>query len=264
MSPLKLTREEINQIHQSFSNSIVEMEKVLQNSAVIVSELTKYTTLVLGPQVFDAKLKQIQIVPLSKHSAIAILITDTGHVEHRTFIIPEDLDHSDLEKTVNILNEKLAGSPIISLQQMIETEVRELLLKYTRNAKQSYEILKKALLSEQPTNLIVSGKANILMQPEFNDLNKARTLFTMMENEEDLAPLLQNNKEGINIYIGQENKVEAMNNCTLITSTYSVNGNQVGTIALLGPTRMDYAKAVSILNFWSTTMSETLKKWFNE
>ncbi|MGM8214164.1 heat-inducible transcriptional repressor HrcA [Bacillaceae bacterium W0354] len=264
MSPMKLSKDEVHQIHQSFSERMVELERIIQNSALIVSELTKYTTLVLGPQVFETKLKQLQIVPLNKYSAIAILITDTGHVEHRTFVIPEDLDHSDLERTVNILNEKLTGVPIIYLKQMIESEVKHLIKQYTKNAKQSYDLLKKAFFSEQPVNLYVSGKANILMQPEFNDLNIAHSLFSIMESEEELAPILQTEEEGLQIYIGQENKIEAMNHCTLITTTYSLQGDQVGTIALLGPTRMDYAKAVSILNLWSTAMSDKLKNWFND
>jgi len=264
MSPLELSNDVINQIHHVLSERMVELEKVIQNSALIVSELTKYTTLVLGPQVFETKLRQLQIVPLNKHSATAILITDTGHVEHRTFFIPEDLSQSDLERTVNILNDKLAGVPIIYLKQMIETEVKHLLYKYTSNTKQTYELIKMALFPEQSANLIVSGKANILMQPEFNDLSKARSLFSMMENEEDLAPLLQSDEEGLNIFIGQENKIEEMNQCTLITSTYSLGDSQVGTIALLGPIRMDYSKAVSILNLWSQKMSHTLTNWFED
>ena len=162
------------------------------------------------------------------------------------------------------MNEKLSGVPIIYLKQMIETEVKQLLYKYTNSTKKTYELIKMALFPEQSTNLIVSGKTNILMQPEFNDLDKARNLFTMMENEEDLAPLLQSNEEGLKIFIGQENKIEEMNECTLITSTYSLGESQVGTIALLGPIRMDYSKAVSILNLWSQKMSHTLTNWFND
>lgn len=70
--------------------------------------------------------------------------------------------------------------------------------------------------------------------------------------------------EGLHIYIGRENKIKEMNNCTLITATYSLDDDQVGTIALLGPTRMDYAKAVSILDLWSGQMTKTLQTWFND
>ncbi|TFB24856.1 heat-inducible transcriptional repressor HrcA [Filobacillus milosensis] len=264
MSPLQLSRGEVHRIRQSFSERMIELERVMQNSAHILSELTRYTTLVLGPQVYETKLKQLQIVPINQQSAIAILITDTGHVEHRSFAIPAELEHADLEKTVNILNEKLSGVPIVYLSQFIETEVKHLLQKYTNDFQKSYQLLNQALFTEQPTNLYVSGKTNILMQPEFADIDKVRSLFQIMESEDQIAPILKSEDEGLHIYIGRENKIEEMNNCTLITTTYSLGENQVGTIALLGPTRMDYAKAVSILDIWSGQMTKQLQKWFNE
>ncbi|WP_188206208.1 heat-inducible transcriptional repressor HrcA [Alkalibacillus aidingensis] len=264
MSPLKLSQEEVSIIKGQFDERMIELEKVMQNSAHILSELTKYTTLVLGPEVYETKLKQIQIVPINKQSAIAILVTDTGHVEHRSFAIPSNVDQSDLEKVVNILNEKLVGVPIIYLDQMIESEVVDLINRYTSNFEQSYRILQQALFGSQSSSLYVSGKSNILMQPEFSDIEKARSLFNMMESEEQIAPILKANKQGLNISIGHENQVEAMNNCTLITATYNMGEDQVGTIALLGPTRMEYAKAVSLLDLWSSYMSQSLDSWFNE
>src|SRR5699024_196680 len=85
-------------------NDSLEKEQIIQQSADILSELTNYASIVLGPRVFETKLKQLQIVPLSSQAAVAILITDTGHVEHRAFTIPEEIESVDLEKMVNILN----------------------------------------------------------------------------------------------------------------------------------------------------------------
>ncbi|PKR79043.1 heat-inducible transcriptional repressor HrcA [Halalkalibacillus sediminis] len=264
MSPLQLSKKEIGAIKESFDERLVEVERVMQNSAQILSDMTKYTTLVLGPEVYENKLKQLQIVPLNAHSAIAILVTNTGHVEHRLFAIPSDISHSDLEKTVNILNDKLYGVPIVYLDRMIESEVTDLLQRYTSDFQQSYDLIQKALFTSQPNNLYVGGKSNILMQPEFNDMDTARSLFNIMESEERIAPILKPSKEGMNIFIGHENKIEAMNNCTLITTTYSLGENQVGTIALLGPTRMEYAKVVSLLDLWSRQMTQALTDWFNQ
>ncbi|MDQ0351074.1 heat-inducible transcriptional repressor [Alkalibacillus filiformis] len=264
MSPLQLSSDEVRLVQSQFDDRMIEMEKVMQNSAHILSELTQYTTLVLGPEVYETKLKQLQIVPINKQSAIAILVTDTGHVEHRSFAVPSEIDHSDLEKVVNILNEKLVGVPIIYLDRMIETEVIDLINRYTSNFQKSYDLIQKALFNHQTTSLYVSGKSNILMQPEFNDIEKARSLFNVMESEDQIAPILKTNQEGLKISIGHENEMEVMNNCTLITATYTLGENQIGTIALLGPTRMEYAKAVSLLDLWSNHMSQSLYRWFND
>ncbi|GAA0457441.1 heat-inducible transcriptional repressor HrcA [Alkalibacillus silvisoli] len=264
MSPFNLSSDEVRLIQSQFDERMIEMEKVMQNSAHILSDLTQYTTLVLGPEVYETKLKQLQIVPINKQSAIAILVTDTGHVEHRSFAVPSTIDHSDLEKVVNILNEKLVGVPIIYLDRMIESEVIDLLNRYTSNFQKSYDLIQQALFNHQTSSLYVSGKSNILMQPEFNDIEKARSLFNIMESEETITPLLKASEEGMHISIGQENEIEAMNNCTLITATYSIGENQIGTIALLGPIRMEYAKAVSLLDLWSNNMSQSLHNWFKD
>lgn len=264
LSPFSLSTEEMQVIKSQFNDRMIEMEKVMQNSAHILSELTQYTTLVLGPEVYETKLKQLQIVPINKQSAIAILVTDTGHVEHRSFAVPHTIDHSDLEKVVNILNQKLVGVPIIYLDRMIESEVLDLLNQYTSNYQKSYDLIHNALFGHQTTSLYVSGKSNILMQPEFNDIEKARSLFNVLENEEKMAPMLKADEEGIHISIGHENAMEAMNHSTLITATYTVGNEQFGTIALLGPTRMEYAKAVSLLDVWSRHMSQSLHKWFKD
>ncbi|MFC0014880.1 MULTISPECIES: heat-inducible transcriptional repressor HrcA [Allobacillus] len=264
MDPLKLTKDEIKRINKYFSHKMIELERVMESSANILSELTQYMTLVLGPEIFETKLKQVQIVPLNQHSAIAILVTDTGHVEHRSFVIPKGLDQSDLEKTVNILNEKLVGVPLVYLDRMIKKEIRGLIKQYTSDYSQAYQMLEEALLIDLPTNLYVSGKGNMLNQPEFNDIEKIKILFSMMESEERIAPLLKSKEEGTHIFIGRENKIEALNDLSLITSTYTIGEDQVGTIALLGPTRMDYAKAVAMLQLWSKQMSHSLKSWYDE
>ncbi|WP_027963484.1 heat-inducible transcriptional repressor HrcA [Halalkalibacillus halophilus] len=264
MSPSQLSKQEIKTIKEHFNDRMIELEKVMRNSANILSELTKYTTFVLGPEAYETKLKQIQIVPINQQSAIAILVTDSGHVEHRSFALPGHIEQGDVEKIVNILNEKLTGVPLIYLERVIQSEVVDLLQQYTTSYEQSYELLQDALFGKQASNIYVSGKSNILMQPEFNDINKARSLFNMMESEDQIAPILKMNQDGLHISIGQENNMEAMSQCTLITATYSFGEKQVGTIALLGPTRMEYSKAVSLLDLWSKQMSHSFQNWYKD
>lgn len=117
LSPQKLRQEEVQKIKSIFAERIYELEKIVQKSAQILSDLTNYTSIVLGPAVRDNKLKRIQIVPLNKTTAIAIIVTDTGHVEDRMFHLPASIDSSELEKLVNILNERLIGVPIVDLNE---------------------------------------------------------------------------------------------------------------------------------------------------
>ncbi|SFD55641.1 heat-inducible transcription repressor HrcA [Lentibacillus persicus] len=249
-------------IRSIMQEGLFEFEQIVQSSAEILSEITNYTSIILGPEVFETKLKQLQIISLTPHTAVAILVTNTGHVEHRSFSVPEEINPSDLEKMVNILNDRLYGVPIYKLHEKLNTEVVSLMDKYVTDSEMSYDYLKGALFSENPVKLYFGGKTNLLMQPEFNDIDKVRSFYSMIEEKDEIAKLLKDATNGIKVSIGHENKVDAIKDCSLITATYDLNKEHFGTIALIGPTRMEYKKVIALLNALSTEMTNVLYKWY--
>jgi heat-inducible transcriptional repressor len=255
---------EINLIKHLIDDELFEFEQIVQTSAEILSDLTNYTSIILGPEIFETNLKQLQIVPLSTHTAVAILITNTGHVEHRTFSIPPTIQAGDLEKMVNILNDRLRGIPIIHLADMLNNEVLLLMKKYIHNIDHSFEYLKEIFLHEQPIKLYFGGKSNLFTQPEFNDVNKIHSFYSMMEKETEIANLIKRETNGIKVTIGNENEEEAIKNFSLITASYELGENQKGTIALLGPTRMEYRKVIRLLNALSNEMTQALDMWYKK
>jgi len=255
-------RKDMNIIKNLIEDGIFEFEQIVQTSAEILSDLTNYTAIILGPEIYEAKLIKMEIVKLSESTAVAVLITDTGHVEHRSFTLPPTISASDLEKMVNILNEKLNGVAISRLSDQLNNELVDLLRRYIRDVDQSYDYLKEVLFNEEPIKLYVGGKSNMLTQPEFNDVEKIHSFYSLMENEDQIAKLFKQTNEGIKVTIGDENALEAMKDFTLITSTYALNDEQLGTIALLGPTRMHYDKVIQLLNSLSSEMSEVLYLWY--
>ncbi|ASK63143.1 heat-inducible transcriptional repressor HrcA [Virgibacillus phasianinus] len=254
--------DNIDVMKHVIQDGVFEFEQVVQKSAQVLSDLTNYTSIILGPEVFETKLKQLQIVTLSDHTAVAILITNTGHVEHRAFTLPLEMNASDLEKMVNILNERLYGVPIIHLHEKLNTEFVSLMKMYVNDFERSYEFLKSAFFSEQPVKLYFGGKTNMLMQPEFKDIEKVRSFYSMMEKEDEIANMLKASTEGIKVSIGHENKVDAIKDCSLITATYHLGEDQLGTIALLGPTRMEYRKVITLLHALSNEMTDALYMWY--
>lgn len=248
---------EVNIIKNIIEEGIIEFEQIIQISAEVLSDLTNYTSIILGPEIYETKLKQVQIVKLSSKTAVAILITNTGHVEHRSFTVPSDMKVSDLEKLVNILNDRLIDVPIIHLPEVLSTEIASLVKRYIRNFDRTYDYLKSILFNDQSINIYIGGKSNILMQPEFKDVDKIYSFYSMMENEDEIASLLRNTKEGIKVTIGNENKIEAIKDFSLITTSYRLNHNQFGTIALLGPTRMEYRRVINLLRSLSNEMTNT-------
>lgn len=249
---------EVNIIKNLLEDELVEYEQIAQTSADVLSQLTNYTSIILGPNMEKATLQQIQFIALSDRSAVAILVTNSGHVEHKSISIPVGVQASDLEKMVNILNERLIGVPLTQLNNRLETEIYALMQQHIHNYEKLYSYLKALLQYEDSVKLYIGGQSNVLTQPEFQDVDKAYDFFNMMENEAEIINLLQAKNNGLKVTIGNENKIEAMKNFSIITSTYTSEYGKSGTIALLGPTRMEYRKVISLLKGVSNEMSHLL------
>lgn len=263
LSPFQFNEEECEQLQRLFEKKFIEIENVIQHSAVILSELTNYTSIVVSPQ--DARLKHLQIVPLSERTAVAIIVTNTGEVENKTFTIPDGLVMSDLEKMMNILNERLQGVPLLQLRAKIVQEIDTVFKNYLRNYEEAMAITKTLFSSHNKKEKVYyGGKTNILAQPEFHDIEKVKLLLEAIEREDLIYQLIRHESEGIEVKIGKENNLQAMEDCSLITATYSIGGRYMGTIAIVGPTRMEYTRVIGLLDFISKDLSNVLTKRYHQ
>ncbi len=265
LSPRKLSSKELVLIQSAFQEKIFELEKTVQKSAEILSDLTNYTSIVLGPKLSENRLKQIQLVPVQPNKAVAIMITDSGHVENKTITFSEHLDVSDIEKLMNILNSRLAGVPMDQLKDRMYKEVVMLLRTHLKDYDHILDALGNTFTSTQnESKLFFGGKINMLNQPEFHDIDRIRSLMMLIEQKNDVMQLFHPNQQGITIKIGSENNLEAMENCSLITATYSIDQKSLGSIAIIGPTRMDYGRVVSLLHHVSKDLSNALSNLYDE
>ncbi|CAH0347061.1 heat-inducible transcriptional repressor HrcA [Bacillus sp. CECT 9360] len=264
LSPQRLKFNDMQMLKSVFAERIYELEKIVQKSAKILSELTNYTAIALGPKVNDNKLRKIQIVPISKEAAIAIIVTDSGHVENKMFSLPPSFDVNEIEKMANILNERLAGVPLVELKDKIYKEVIVLLRQHVQNYDAIIASFSDTLNISMHEKLFFGGKTNMLSQPEFHDIDKVKTLLSMIEQEDGIYDLIKHNPAGIHVKIGRENNNTALEDCSLITATYSVGSEQVGTIALLGPTRMEYSRVISLLEYFTNDLTELLTRLYQK
>lgn len=264
LMPHHLTEDERLDLRSIFSERMQEVEEVMRHSARVLSNMTNYISLVLGPEVFEATLKNIQIVPLNKETAILILVTDTGHVENQMFAIPDSIDGSDLERTVNILNERLMGVPIYQLRVKLENEVKAVLRTNLKN----YELILQSLFpffeQEKAEKVFYSGKTNLLMLPEFQNVDKLHSILTMLEEEDIMNQLLRSPSRGIQVRIGQENNHEAFEHCSLITASFTISGRHMGTLGIIGPTRMEYQRVIGVVDELSKDLTKLLTNLYKE
>ncbi len=253
-----LSKSDIVDIKSLFAQRIQEVEQVIEQSAQILSNLTSYTSIVLGPEIFETTLKHLQIIPLTQDSGVAIIVTSSGHVEKQTVAIPEGMKVSEIEMMVNILNERLKGASMLELRGKIFSEVADMLRMHTNNYTEMIQMLEQTFKQEKNDQIFFGGKTNIFSQPEFRDVEKVRQLLEMFEEKQLIHQLFRSVNSGITVKIGQENQLEAMDQCSVITATYTVDGKHLGTIGILGPTRMEYRRVIGVLDQLSKGMTNTL------
>ncbi|WP_413380119.1 heat-inducible transcriptional repressor HrcA [Alkalihalobacillus sp. 1P02AB] len=260
LMPQHLTKLEKEGIRSLFSDRMQEVEDVIQLSARILSNMTSYISIVLGPEVFETKLRNIQIIPLTDISAILILVTDTGHVENQTIVIPPNMAGEDIQIIVNILNDRLVGVPLYQLRNKLKTEIAGVMMRHVQNYQQMIVAIGESLELEKHEKVIYSGKMNLLNQPEFRDIDKVRVLFEMLEQDNIMNKVLRANDVGVQVKIGHENKHEAFDNISMITASYEVAGQHMGTIGIIGPTRMEYRRVIGVVDTISKDLTKILTR----
>ncbi|WP_141604286.1 heat-inducible transcriptional repressor HrcA [Terrilactibacillus laevilacticus] len=258
LSPILLSDDEMRNIRKAYTERYYEAEKLIETTAQILSDFTSCTAIVLGPELLDTKLKHIQMIRLSDNRAVLIIVTDTGHVENRVVVLPDEVNGSEIERMVNILNERLIGVPLYQLKVRLQQEIHVVLNEHIQHYERMMVEIEHALTLNVPDQIYYGGKNNILSQPEFRDINKVIPLLNVLEKKDIIHGLLRSPKSGIQIKIGKENKLVAIEDCSVITTTYSVDSEHVGTVAVIGPKRMAYPRVVTLLDIISKSLTNNL------
>ena len=245
MEAKKMNGEEMLKLQILFSNKQLELSDYLTKSLEIISEMTNYTSIVLGKASHENKLKEISVVTLSERQLIVIVVTDKGFVEHKSISL-ENVRLDDVKKTVELINNLIVGTPIDEVSSKLEFEIKPIIGRYVEEHEVLYNTFYKVFEDFSKKNINVVGKNNILEQPEFNsNVEKIKDLFTKFDSV-DMLQSIEEEGSDIKVSIGRENEID--DDVTVIKTSYKTDASE-GTIAIVGPKRMDYEKVVTLLEF---------------
>lgn len=240
---------------------IRETEALIQLTSKLLSQLTNYTAIIMAPNYGKNILRHVQLLSLENNRIVLVIVLDNGHVEHRTLDFPTQFEEKDLQTLSYILNRHLRGLSLEQWKAGIFQEIYNELDYQKRFLNQVIELLENVMSVEHESKVYLGGTLNILNQPEFRNVEKVKELFELLEEERVLKEVLSTGPSvGLTVRIGSENPYEGMKNCSLITAAYEVDGNPIGTLGVLGPTRMEYSKSVSMVEFFTTVLADALKK----
>ena len=244
MLPKEMNGEEMLKLQIIFKNQNLVLSDCLKKSLQLISDMTNYTSIVLGKASHENQLKEINVVPLDKENMIIIVITDKGHVEHKTVTI-KDVSLEEVKKTVNLINDLIVGTPIDEVSSKLEFEVKPIIGRYVKEHEIIYNTFYQVFQEFSHQNVDVVGRNNMLKQPEFNNVDKIKEILTKLDDENLLANIETDNND-IKVYIGKENNLD--DDVTIIKTTYHTP-HEEGTIAIVGPKRMDYDRVVALLEY---------------
>ena len=245
-----LTEEEINSIREAMQVKINELGQLIKQASAIMSKITKYTSMAVTRQMKKSTLKAVQVAPIEAGKALVIVVTNAGVIKNCMVRLPESVCPESLIRLSNIMNEKLSGFT-----------VEQINLPVIRDMENSMGISKEALFPilegvEDCINQIdnseiyLEGTTNIFNYPEFRDVMKAKGFLNVLDEKELLYRLLSSNFDacGVKVSIGAENELNEIKDCSLVTATYSLGDVVIGTIGVIGPTRMEYSKVISSMS----------------
>ncbi|MFI3260245.1 MAG: heat-inducible transcriptional repressor HrcA [bacterium] len=247
MEPEKLTGKDVLKLQKIFSNNTLVINDTITQCMEIISDLTNYASVVLGKSSSDNLLQKLDIISLNENSIVALVCTDKGIVENKKFILPEGTDIKEIVKISEIINKFLIGTPINMASERLEFEIKPIIVKEVMQYETIYNIFYSAFSDfAGNTSVHVAGKSNILSQPEYQNVEDLKKLAYKLDDVESLKKLDKDSAEDVKIFIGNDNDVDP--DVTVIKKNFKHDGEE-GTIAIIGPTRMDYKKIVSLLQY---------------
>ena len=261
MEPEKLTGSDMLKLQKIVNNRDLVLSDAINKCMEIISDLTNYASIVLGNNSADNLLKQVNIIPIEDNKVVALVCTNKGIVENKQFMIPESTDVKELIKASEIINKLLIGTPISEVASRLEFDIKPIIAKQMHDYEAVYNIFYSAFndfVSERKEDVHISGRTKVLEQPEYNDVKSIKQLAYKLDDDNFINEIVKDkDNDEIKVYIGSDSKVD--DNTTVIRRKYNINGES-GTIAIIGPKRMEYARVMSLLDY---ALGEIQKKGDN-
>ncbi len=238
-----------------------DMEVLLGKTSSMLSEVTQLAGLVMIPRVEAQSLRHVEFLPLSDNRVLAILVINNKDVQNKVIHTQRAYNASELEQAANYLNEAFVGRDL--------SVVRSELLKEMSDAKEQVnqlmttviEMTEALNIGAQQQDYVMAGETNLMEQGQMSDIDQLRQLFEAFNHKQDILHLLDQalDGQGIQLFIGEESGYKVFDDCSIVTSTYETDGEVLGVLGIIGPTRMSYEKVIPVVDATAKMLGSALK-----
>ncbi len=261
MSPPRLSRVQAERIDAALARARGEIPELLEEASRQLSHLSRQVGVVLAPELSRVVVEQIELVRVAPRRAVAILVSRSGVVHSRLVELDEELPPRELERIGAYLAQRYGGRTLPQMRADLLRDLDEAQAAYERHVARSLELGRRLLAGEAfEPEVFVGGASNLVGRPEFSDRERMQALLRTLEEKSRLVALLERLLEsrGVQVLIGRENPDPELADCTLVASAYGFGERRMGTVAVVGPLRMPYRRAVAAVQYLADALTRML------
>jgi heat-inducible transcriptional repressor len=241
--------------------SEADVRLLMEKTSSLLSDVTNLAGLVMMPKTDSQALRQVEFLPLSDNRVLAILVLNDHEVQNRVIQTERSYSPSELTQAANYLNHAFAGKNIKAVKNDLLREMTATRKEMNSMMQAVVEMTQKVFVdNETAKDFVLAGQANLMDVNELSDMEKLRGLFDAFSQKRDILHLLDQalSASGVQIFIGEESGYEALDNCSVVTSPYGDDGETLGVLAVIGPTRMAYERVIPIVDLTAKMLSSAL------
>lgn len=253
-----LERAEVQELEHQLQPD--QPQRVISLASHLLSDLTRFAGVVVSPRKEMAKIRQIEFISLSEKRVLLIIVTANGDVQNRILFTERPYSASELTRAANFLNRNFAGFDFDEIGSRVRAELAQLRADMSDLMAAAISAGQEAIAENAPA-YVISGERNLLEVADLSsNMNRLRELFRLFDHKTSLLQLLELSRQaqGVQIFIGGESGIASLDECTVITAPYAVDGKIVGSVGVIGPTRMAYERVIPIVDITARLLSLAL------
>ena len=254
-----LSRKEMEMIKEMLETKVNGLEDLARIATTTLSEITHYTTISIEPNVNNHTIVDIKFILLGTRVLMAVILTDSGIIRESIIKFDEDLTQDQINDLTYIFKNKLVGKTLEKIDGPIEEYIMSEMKTGIKVIEKIIEEINKLL--ESSSKAYIEGANKVVDMPEFKKVDMAKDFLNVIDAKDIIADVINTGMaKDINVYIGSESEREELKNFSIVTFNHLLDGKDIGTIGIIGPTRMDYSKVISVMKYISKKLNEDFKK----
>lgn len=254
-----LGSEEIHRIAEEMDSGD-SIQNLLERTSSMLSDITHLASVVMLPRLEHSTLNQVEFMSLSDNRVLVILVMSDNEIQNRIIHTGRTFSASELEQAANYLNKMFSGKDLPEIRKEMLAELEGMKDNVNQLMQAAIEMAQQAIESGTKDDCVIAGETNLMGVSGWGDIDRLKRLFDTFNQKRDILHLLEQsiNAKGVQLFIGEESGYEVLDDCSIVTSPYESEGQILGVLGVIGPTRMDYERVIPIVDLTAKMLGSAL------